>query len=117
MSMIRYDIYNLFKDSGSVAYCHKGHYFGSLAFYDGDSVIIFIPQNYYMSEQLVSLSEIISKEQFNELELWDFIHEIEDFEIRQEALNRLSYAYNTFYPQMEFFRTAQFKGFNDISPL
>ncbi|MFS0905821.1 hypothetical protein AB3N02_22620 [Priestia aryabhattai] len=113
--MIRYDIYNQFKDSSCVAYCYKGQYFGSLAFYDNtnDSVMIFIPQGYYMSETLVTLSEIISKEQFNEMELWEYIHEIDDLEIKQEALNRLSYAYNTFYPEKEFIRTAKFKGFND----
>jgi hypothetical protein len=113
-TMVRYDIYNDFKDEHSVAYCYQGQYVGALAFYNGISVIIFLPQGYLLDQNEVQKSINNSANQFNNFELWSYVHEIEDEGILQQALNRLYNVYCNFYPTMDFMRGATFKGFNEV---
>lgn len=116
MTMVRSDIYTKFKDSSSVAYCHQGQYFGSLAFYNNetDSVMILLPKSYLLEESHIQQIEEYSMSlPFHNFELWTFIHEIDEPEIQQQAVNRLYDVYCSFYSSMEYMRNASFRGFNE----
>jgi len=111
--MTRYDIYNDFHESTYVAYCYQGQYVGSLAFFNGESVMILLPQGYLMEQAEIMESHNLSKGQFHNFELWAFVHEIEDENLQQQAINRLYDVNGSFYSTVEFIRNTQFTGFND----
>jgi hypothetical protein len=113
-TLVRYDIYNDFRLPDHVAYCYQGEAVGSLAFYneDTDAVDIYMPKGYYLSEEMIQKSLNESREQFSNFELWAYVHEIEDVEVKQIALNKLFYVYCSFFIHNEFIRKSSFKGFN-----
>lgn len=113
--MVRYDIYNKFKEPTHVAYCYQGYYVGALAFYNNNEEIVklLLPQDYLLDTDMVRDYKNRGKEEFNRFELWSYIHEIEDNDLRGEALNMLYRAYCIFYSNSEFLRNTKFAGFND----
>ena len=114
-TLVRYDIYNTFKSADHVAYCYQGEAVGSLAFYneEKDTVDIYMPKGYYLSDEMIQKSLNESREQFSNFELWAYVHEIEDVEVMQTALNKLYYVYCSFFINNEFMRRSSFKGFNN----
>ncbi len=114
-TMVRYDIYNDFKLPDHVAYCYQGEAVGSLAIYDKDedNVKIFTPKGYLLDDEIIQKNLQMSKEQFHTFELWAYIHEIEDEEILQCALNTLYYVYCSFFVNSNLMQVSQFKGFNE----
>jgi len=79
---------------------------------DTDAVDIYMPKGYYLSEEMIQKSLNESREQFSNFELWAYVHEIEDVEVKQIALNKLFYVYCSFFIHNEFIRKSSFKGFN-----
>ena len=91
-------------DNDRVAYCYQGRYNrGSIALYNGDKLIIIKPKNYVIG------NDDLKVEDNSKFELWCFIDEIGEGNLRQEAVNRLFDVYCNLYYLLEELRDYNFK--------
>lgn len=107
MTMARIDVFAL-RNERHVAYCYQGSMRGAVAiFVAGRGVSIFYPKNYILDKSENQYSDYTGN-----FELWELIHEIEDENIKSEAVTKFYSIYCTFYSTLDYIRNGVFEGFN-----
>jgi len=101
------DLPSVFTDSRHVVYCYSGkNKRGSVALFDGDSIIVIEPKNYTTAEYQYEI------EDYSGFELWGFIHEMiddEDMSIREEAVTRFFDIYSGLYQFIPMLQDYEFE--------
>ncbi|MFQ3543636.1 hypothetical protein Q7A53_06075 [Halobacillus rhizosphaerae] len=97
------ELLRVLKSEDLVAYCYEGESRGSIAFFNQGHITVITPNNYVLQEQNLD-DELIST-----FELWGFIHNMDNSDIRIEAMNRLYDVYLNFYQYMPLLREFPFR--------
>ena len=96
------EISNFLTDEKHVAYCYSGkNRRGSVALLSNGSMLVIAPNGYMPSYD----DEI---EDYSHFELWSLIHEMEEDDMRQEAVNRFFDVYNNLYNAVTIFEQYPF---------
>lgn len=99
------ELRNFLKSQSDVAYCYQGEENrGAIAFLKDNSIVV-------LKADGVFLDYIEDMKEASNFELWAFIHTMtdkQDFEIRQQAVNRLFEAYCIYYRYMTIFQEFPF---------
>jgi hypothetical protein len=97
------DLLNGF-DNNRVAYCYQGENTrGQIAICRDGELIIIRPQDYIIGRDYINI------EDNSKFELWCFIDDMDNNEVRQEAINRLFSVYCNLYYHMSEFQDYEFK--------
>lgn len=105
-SFVFSDLMNVMNNESYVAYCYMGkNNRGSLAFFINGSILVINRDSYLPSYSF-------GDDDYNNFELWSFIHEMtseSDYDVREEAINRLFDVYCGLFNVIPKLQEYQFK--------